>query len=81
MALTQSTEIGKIEISGPYKILSVRTDIVVKDGDKEISRQFHRHTVTPLSDLSNQEPEVQAVANSIYTQDLKDAYSAYLASL
>ncbi len=47
MAITKTTEIGKIEVVTEYKHLQVRMDTVYKEDGKEISRTFHRHVVTP----------------------------------
>ena len=38
MAITKTTEIAKIEVVGEYKAVQVRTDTVIKEDDKEISR-------------------------------------------
>ena len=38
MAITKTTEIGKIEVVGEYKAVQVRTDTVIKEDGKEISR-------------------------------------------
>jgi len=74
MALTQKEEIGKVEISGEFKILSVRTDKIILEDGVEISRTFHRHTVTPDADISGEDSEVQDVCAAVHTQDVKYAY-------
>ena len=83
MAITKTIEIGSIEIVTEYKHIQVRTDTVIKEDDKELSRSFHRHVVTPdisAEDLSKEHNEVQAIANSgIWTQAIKDAWVAKLA--
>ena len=45
MALTKETQIGKIEVVGKYKSVQVRTDTVVMEDSKELSRQYHRHVL------------------------------------
>ena len=47
MAITKTTEIGKMEIVTEYKHIQVRTDTVLKEDGVELSRSFHRHVVTP----------------------------------
>tara|TARA_R100000963_G_scaffold7585_1_gene5119 strand:- start:70 stop:336 length:267 start_codon:yes stop_codon:yes gene_type:complete len=83
MALTKETEIGKIEVVSEYKHIQVRTDTVIKEDDKELSRSYHRHTIASnVSDanLAKEHAEVQAIANSgIWTQAIKDAWVAKLA--
>ena len=82
MAITKETIIGQIEIVTEYKHIQVRTDTVIKEDDKELSRSFHRHVVTPdisAEDLAKDHAEVQAVANSgIWTQAVKDAWQSKL---
>ena len=80
MALTKQTQIGKIEVVGQYKSVQVRTDIVVMEDGKELSRKYHRHALAPDADISNEHTDVQAVCNAVWTQDVKDAYTAFKAS-
>ena len=79
MALTQQTETGKIEITGPYKILSVRTDKVILDDDVEISRSYSRCTFAPGDSVDGCTDEVQALAGLLHTAELTAAYAAFLA--
>ena len=83
MALTKETEIGKIEVVSEYKHIQVRTDTVIKEDDKELSRSYHRHIVSSdisAEDLAKEHAEVQTIANSgIWTQAIKDAWAAKLA--
>ncbi len=83
MALTKETIIGKIEVVTDFKHIQVRTDTVVKEDDKELSRSYHRHIVSSdisAEDLAKEHAEVQAIANSgIWTQAVKDAWVAKLA--
>jgi hypothetical protein len=84
MALTKTTEIGQIEIVTAYKHIQVRMDTVVKEDGVELSRSFHRHVVAPdisAENLALEHAEVQTIANSgIWTQEVKDAWAAHLAS-
>tara|TARA_Y100001951_G_C11043729_1_gene131737 strand:- start:215 stop:481 length:267 start_codon:yes stop_codon:yes gene_type:complete len=78
MALTKEIIIGQIEIVGPFKVIQVREDIVVKEDGVELSRKFHRHTVqcdVSAEDLALEHADVQGIANSgIWTQELKDEW-------
>jgi len=80
MALTEETVQDKIEIVGDYKHVQVRTATVIKRDGVEISRNFHRHTVAPNADISNETAEVQAICATVHTQAVKDAYAAHLAA-
>ena len=79
MAITKETQIGKIEVVGKHKSVQVRTDTVVMEDNEELSRKYHRHTLAPDADISNEHTEVQAVCNAVWTQDVKDAYATFLA--
>ena len=81
MAITKETKIEKIEVVGEYKAVQVRTDTVIKEDGKEISRSTHRHVVHPDSDMSGEDAEVQAVANSVWTDAVKSAWTDYKASI
>ena len=80
MAITKTTEITKIEVVGKYKAVQVRTDTVIKEDDIEISRSPHRHVIHPDSDISGEDAEVQAVANAVWTDDVKDAWADFKAN-
>ncbi len=73
MAITKETQIGKIEVVGKYKSVQVRTDTVVMEDNEELSRKYHRHSLMPDADITNEHSEVQAVCNAVWTQDVKDA--------
>ena len=77
MAITKTTEIAKIEVVGEYKAVQVRTDTVIKEDGKEISRSPHRHVVYPDDDISREHAEVQAIANAAWTDDVKAAYKTF----
>ena len=85
MAITKEIVMGKIEVTGEYKAIQVRTDTVIKEDGKELSRSFHRHVIHPdisAENLAKEHAEVQSVANSgIWTQAVKDAWATHLASL
>ena len=80
MAITKETQIGKIEVVGKHKFVQVRTDTVVIEDNEELSRKYHRHSLMPDADISNEHSEVQAVCNAVWTQDVKDAYTTFKAN-
>ena len=81
MAITKETEIAKIEVVGQYKAVQVATDTVIKEDDAEISRSRHRHVLHSDMDISGEDAEVQAVANSVWTDAVKSAWTDYKASI
>lgn len=80
MALTERTAEDKIEIVGDFKHVQVRTATIIERDGVEISRSYHRHVVAPDADISGESAEVQAVCNAVWTQEVKDAYAAHVAS-
>ena len=77
MALEKLTQIGEMNV-GANSVISVRTDTVIKDDGNEISRSFHRHVIAPTDDISGEDARVQAVANSLWTDEVVAAYQASL---
>jgi hypothetical protein len=80
MAITKETEIAKIEVVGEHKAVQVASDTVIKEDDVEISRSRHRKVLHPDMDISSEDAEVQAVANAVWTDAVKDAWTEKLAS-
>jgi hypothetical protein len=83
MALTKQVIQDKVEIVnvGDYKVLQVRTKTAIIEDGTELSSSYHRHVVMPTDDLSNESAEVVAIANAVFTQEMKDAYTASQTSL
>ena len=85
MAITKEIIIGKIEVVTNFKHIQVRTDTVIKEDGKELSRTYKRHVIASdisSDDLAKQDTEVQQIANSgIWTQEVKDAWTDHKASL
>ena len=80
MAITKETQIGKIEVIVKHKSVQVRTDTVVMEDGEELSRKYHRHSLAPDADITNEHSEVQAVCNAVWTQAVRDAYATFLAN-
>ena len=78
MALSETTVQDKIEVvdCGGWKVIQVRTATVISRDDVEISRSFHRHTVSPSDDWSSESTEVQAMCNTFHTTEAIAAYNA-----
>ena len=78
MALEKTTAQDKIEIvdNGTYKVIQVRTATIIKDDGTEINRSFHRHVVSPNSDVTGETSEVQALAAIYFTDAAKAAETA-----
>ena len=77
MTINKETQIGKIEVVGEYKIVQVAMDTLIKEDGNLISQTRHRHALTPDADISNEHSEVQAVCNTAWTQEVKDAWNTF----
>jgi len=77
MAITKETKIERIEVVGEYKAIQVATDIILKEDDKEISRNRNRHVLHPDMDISGEHAEVQTIANAAWTDDVKAAWKTF----
>tara|TARA_Y100000310_G_scaffold339639_1_gene432925 strand:- start:37 stop:339 length:303 start_codon:yes stop_codon:yes gene_type:complete len=75
MALEKKTVTGSTEVNENGSI-NVRTDTVIVDDGKELSRSFHRKVLAPGDDVSGEDAKVQAVANAVWTDEVKAAYAA-----
>ena len=82
MALAETTLQDKIEVvdCGGYKVIQVRTAIIITKDEQEISRTFHRHVVSPTDDFSGESEDVQAIANCFFTDEAKAAYTSAVSS-
>ena len=92
MAITKTTEVPKIEVVGTWNI-QVATDTVIKEDDVEIGRSRHRHVLQPFTssvdgdtwthsatDITGEATEVQAIANAVWTDAVKEAYRTWAES-
>lgn len=79
MAFTERSEY-QLEVIPPYSIIQCRrADIIEKDG-KEVGKTYHRHVRVPGDDVSDDCPELQAVAAALWTEDAIAAYQASLSN-
>ena len=78
MALTKTTINDKIEVinQGDWSVVQVRTATIIAEDGVEISRNFHRHVVTPDADLTAEDADVAAICTAVFTDAAKAAYAA-----
>ena len=81
MALSESIEYDKIEVVGQYKAVQVRKATVIKKNDTELTRSFERYVLHPDSDISAEPSEVSAICHAVWTNEVKEAWKTYQASL
>ena len=63
------TESGHVQVRQATKIM---------EDDKEISKSYHRHVLSPGDSLEGQDEKVQRIANVIWTPEVVAAYKAQL---
>tara|TARA_R100001086_G_scaffold181952_2_gene101284 strand:+ start:456 stop:737 length:282 start_codon:yes stop_codon:yes gene_type:complete len=85
MALTQSVEDDRIEITGPFRSINVRTSTTVLDGETQIAQSYSRKVLECRenktgawedTDVSGESEFVQSVCNAVWTDEIRDAFKA-----
>ena len=75
MALEKKTSFD-YEIRSEFKNIQERTKTSVMEGGKELSYSYHRRVLSPDADVSAETDEVKALANAVWTDEVKAAYAA-----
>ena len=78
MALTERTEIDRVEVVNDWNIQVRQATIIERDGEF-VSRTFHRWVLTPDMDISDQEQKVKDIANAAWTPEVRQAYETFKA--
>lgn len=79
MALTKETVIDQITVVEGGIVLYRETTRIVEDGT-ELSKTYHRTSLTPGQDLTGQPDNVVAICNVVWTPEVIAAYAAFLAA-
>ena len=79
MALTERTEIDRVEVVNSWVIQVRQATVIERDGEF-VSNSFHRWVLTPDQDISGQEQKVQDICNAAWTDEVKAAYEAFKAN-
>ena len=88
MTLTKTIIDDKIEVVGDHKHIQIRTATIIKEDGKELSRSFTRRVLHAGTldgsdnfvdtDISSESAEIQGIANTVWTKDVKNSYKAFL---
>lgn len=73
--LTKNVIIDQITI-GEDKTIFIRQATIILDDGIQLSKTFHRTTLVPGSDLSEQDKSVVDIANLVWTPEVIAAYIA-----
>jgi len=77
MAITKQAVIDQITIQENGIILYREATRIIEDG-KELTKTYHRTSLTPGQDLTGQPANVVAIANVVWTPEVIAAYEAQL---
>ena len=75
MALEKQVVVDKIEVV-EVGVVQVRTATRIVEDGNVISQSYHRHTVAPGQDYSNEDARVQAICQATHIAEVIAAYQA-----
>jgi hypothetical protein len=78
MALTKETNIDQITVTENGIVLYREATRIMEDG-VELTKKYHRTSLTPGQDLTGQPANVVAICNTAWTPEVVSAYQAYQA--
>jgi hypothetical protein len=75
MAITKEKVIDQITVTENGIVLYREATRIMEDG-KELSKTYHRTSLTPAQDLTGQPANVVAICNAAWTPEVIAAYQA-----
>ena len=75
MSLSKEVVIDKIEVV-ENGIIQVRQVTRIMEDGQQLSSSYHRWSLTPGQDVSDQPANVQAIANAVWTEEVVAAFEA-----
>ena len=75
MSLTKTTAVDQITVQ-ENGIILYREATKILENDVEISKQYHRSSLTPAQDLTGFPANVVAICNTVWTAEVIAAYQA-----
>ena len=75
MALTKETVVDNITVTENGIVLVREATRIMEDGN-ELSKTYHRTSLTPVQDLTGQPDNVVAICNAAWTDEVIAAYAA-----
>jgi hypothetical protein len=80
MSLTKTTTVDQITVTENGIILYREATRIMEDGN-ELSKTYHRSSLTPGQDLKNIPANVVSICNAAWTAEVIAAYKASVASV
>jgi len=75
MALTKEVAVDQITVT-ENGIVLYREATTIKEDGEEISKKYHRTSLTPGQDIANQPEKVSAICKVVWTPEVIAAYEA-----
>jgi archaellum component FlaF (FlaF/FlaG flagellin family) len=79
MSLTETKIIDQITVTENGTVLYREATRILRDGE-QIAVTYHRTSLTPGQDLTDQPANVVVIAQAAWTQEVIDAYNAQVAA-
>jgi DNA-binding transcriptional LysR family regulator len=80
MAITKQTAVDQITVTENGIVLYREATRIMEDG-KELTKTYHRSSLTPGQDLTGQPSNVVAICNTAWTPEVVAAYQAAQSNL
>lgn len=75
MAITKETKVDQITVTENGIVLYREATRILEDGE-ELTKKYHRSSLTPGQDLTGQPEKVVAIAQAAWTPEVIAAYEA-----
>ena len=79
MSLTKTTTVDQIVVQENGIVLYREATRIMEDGN-ELSKTYHRSSLTPAQDLTGIPANVVAICNTVWTAEVIAAYQAQMAA-
>ena len=79
MSITKTTTVDQITVTENGSIYYREATRIMEDG-KELSKTYHRSSLTPAQDLTGVPANVVAICNAAWTAEVISAYQAQIAA-
>ena len=79
MSLTKTTVVDQVTVTENGIVLYREVTRIMEDG-KELTKTYHRSSLTPGQDLTGVPANVVAICNTVWTAEVVAAYQAQVAA-
>ena len=68
------------EVRSEYKHIQERQKTAIMEDGNELSSSYHRRVLTPDADVSSESDEIKGIADALWTDEVKAAWTEKRAS-